>query len=82
MSSAEQIADLRTALSACKKEPYNARRRQEVFDRISTLTDVMRGDGWTVDEMTALLHEILRAVPNSGVDEDQAVQHAIVQYFR
>ena len=82
MSSAAQITDLRAALSACREEPYNARRRQEVFERISALTDAMRGDGRTVDEMTALLHEILRAVPNSGVDEDQAVQHAIVQYFR
>ena len=82
MSSAEQIADLRTALRACKKEPYNARRRQDVFDRVSSLTDAMRADGWTIDEVTGLLQAILRTYPNSGVDEDQAIQHAIVQYFR
>jgi len=82
MSSAEQIADLRTALRACQKEPFNGRRQEEAFDRITALTDAMRGDGWTVDEMTALLQAILRTYPNSGLDEDQAVQHAIVQYFR
>ena len=82
MSSGEQVAALRAALAACQQAPYDARRRQAVLDRVSALTDTMRGDGWTVDETTALLQEILRAVPHSGVDEDQAVQHAIVQYFR
>ena len=82
MSSAEQIADLRTALRACQKEPSDGRRREEAFDRITALTDAMRADGWTVDEVTGLLQAILRTYPHSRVDEDQAVQHAIVQYFR
>lgn len=75
-------AALRSALEAYRREPLSAQCRQDVFDRITDLTDSMRRTSLSIEEVLGLLRQILRDVPHSRLDEDQAMQHAIVQYFR
>ncbi|MGH7638238.1 MAG: hypothetical protein ACREOK_11360 [Gemmatimonadaceae bacterium] len=42
----------------------------------------MHRDGLPIEGVISALRQLLRGLPHTGVDEDLASQHAIVQYYR
>jgi hypothetical protein len=82
MDQSAEVASLRAALAAAQLEPGNAERTTEVLDQVGRVAAAFRNKGWLVESVIIGLRQILRGSPGAAIDEEKAIQYAIVQYYQ
>jgi hypothetical protein len=78
-----QVAALKAALCAWSEERYDTRRREDVFDCVTVLTNTLCEAGVAIETVIIYTRDLIReSAKGTDVLEDALIQHCIKQYFR